>query len=122
MENLFEKARKDASERLRIGTTKAYARTFMPELIARFQEKYPHVQVHLSEGNSADLLNGLRTRKEDIVVVARTGYDSALRAIPFARAVFALVAQTGSSSCGEEPCIHSSSHRRIHDHQRAGLR
>ncbi len=93
IENLFEKARKDASERLRIGTTKAYARTFMPELIARFQEKYSHVQVHLSEGNSADLLNGLRTRKEDIVVVARTGYDSAFRAIPFARAVFALVAR-----------------------------
>ncbi|HTY23129.1 MAG TPA: LysR family transcriptional regulator [Desulfomonilaceae bacterium] len=93
MEGLLEEARKVASERLRIGTTKDYARTLMPDLIARFQEKYPHVQVHLSEGNSAELLAKLRTRKEDLVVVARSEYDSALRAIPFARALFTLVAR-----------------------------
>jgi len=93
MEDVLEKARKVASERLRIGTTKAYARTVMPDLIAKFQEKYPHVQVHLSEGNSADLLNRLRSRREDLVVVARSKYNSSLRAIPFAHADFTLVAR-----------------------------
>ncbi len=92
IEVLLHKARKASAERLWIGTTKAYARTIMPELISHFQRKFPRVQVRFSEGNSADLLNRLRSRKEDVVVVARTDYDSTLRAVPFARAEFVLVA------------------------------
>ena len=65
----------------------------MPDLIARFQEKYPRICVHLSEGNSADLINRVRIRKQDLVVVARSEYGSDLRAVPFARAEFVLVAR-----------------------------
>lgn len=90
---LLEKARKASQERLRIGTTKAYARTAMPDLISQFQKQFPRIHVRLSEGNSAELLNRLRSRKEDLVVVARTDYDSSLRATPFARAQFVLVAR-----------------------------
>ncbi|MGB6067580.1 MAG: LysR family transcriptional regulator [Desulfomonilaceae bacterium] len=92
-EGLLEKARKATSEVLKIGITKAYAGIVMPDLIARFQEKYPRICVHLSEGNSADLINRVRIRKEDLVVVARSEYGSDLRAIPFARAEFVLVAR-----------------------------
>ena len=92
-EGLLEKARKATSEVLKIGITKAYASIVMPDLIARFQEKYPRIHVHLSEGNSADLINRVRTRKEDLVVVARSEYGSDLKAIPFARAEFVLVAR-----------------------------
>ncbi|MGZ3649466.1 MAG: LysR family transcriptional regulator, partial [Syntrophales bacterium] len=93
IEDVLEEARKVGAERLRIGTTKAYARTVMPDLIAKFQEKYPCIQVHLSEGNSADLLNRLRNRREDLVVVARTKYNPGFKAIPFAKADFTLVAR-----------------------------
>ncbi len=93
IEDVLGKARTATAERLRIGTTKAYAHTVMPDLIAKFQEKYPYIQVHLSEGNSADLLNRIRNRKEDLVVVARAKYHSGLKAIPFAKADFTLVAR-----------------------------
>lgn len=92
-EGLLEKARKDTSDVMKIGITKAYASIIMPDLIARFQEKYPRIHVRLSEGNSADLINRVRTRKEDLVVVARSDYGSDLRAVPFARAEFVLVAR-----------------------------
>ena len=92
-EELLSKARQTTSEILRIGITKAYARLVMPDLIGRFQEKYPRIHVHLSEGNSADLINRVRTRKEDLVVVARSEYGSDLKAIPFARAEFLLLAR-----------------------------
>ena len=88
---LLEKTRRAASERLRIGATKSYARTCMPDLIARFQEHFPRVKVLLSEGNSADLIVRLREEREDLVVVARTSYDSSLKATPFAVAEFLLV-------------------------------
>ncbi|MEW6349777.1 MAG: LysR family transcriptional regulator [Thermodesulfobacteriota bacterium] len=91
IEAALEKARKATTQILRIGTTKAYARTDMPDLIAQFQNEFPRVQVKLSEGNSAELLVRLRNRKEDLVVVARTEYDAEFKAIPFARAEFVLV-------------------------------
>ncbi len=103
MDDILEKARKVAAERLRIGTTKSWARTVMPDLIAKFQEKYPYVQVHLSEGNSSDLLNRLCNRKEDLVVVARTKYNSGLKAIPFATADFTLVARPDHHLALESP-------------------
>src|SRR5271157_858600 len=92
-EGLLEKARKATSDVLKIGITKSYAGIVMPDLIARFYEKYPRIHVHLSEGNSADLINRVRTRKEDLVVVARSEYGSDLKAIPFARAEFLLLAR-----------------------------
>ncbi len=91
IDTVLEKTRRATSERLRIGTTKAYARTVMPDLIAQFQNQFPHVRVRLSEGNSADLIVRLRDGREDLVVVARTSYDSALKAIPFATVEFVLV-------------------------------
>ncbi|MBI5252728.1 MAG: LysR family transcriptional regulator [Desulfomonile tiedjei] len=93
MEELLEKARLTTADTLRIGSTKAYARIVMPELISRFKEKYPKIRVCLSEGNSADLINRVRVGKEDLVVVARTDYGSELHSCPFGRAEFVLVAR-----------------------------
>jgi DNA-binding transcriptional LysR family regulator len=93
IEDMLSKKREATFETLRIGITKAYARIIMPDIIAKFQQKYPRIHVRLSEGNSADLLARLRNRKEDLVVVARAEYGSALKAVPFARAEFMLVAR-----------------------------
>lgn len=93
LDTLLDQARKASRQRLWIGTTKAYARTVMPDLIARFQKQFPRIQVRLSEGNSKELMARLRSRREDVVIVARTDYDSCFRAIPFATAKFVLVAR-----------------------------
>jgi DNA-binding transcriptional LysR family regulator len=92
IQDILDEAGKSAKENLRIGTTKTYARTVMPDLIDLFQEKFPKVHVRLSEGNSADLIRRVAKRDEDLVVVARTQYGSSLKAVPFARCDFVLVA------------------------------
>jgi DNA-binding transcriptional LysR family regulator len=93
VESLVEQARTGHAERLRIGTTKGYARTVMPDLLAQFQRKFPGIMVRLSEDNSAELLVRLRRRKEDLVIVASRSYDAGMRRIPFAKAEFILVAR-----------------------------
>jgi len=93
IEDLLEKTRNVDLGRLRIGTTKTFARTIMPDLVARFQERHPKVTVHLSEGNSADLIKRLCARQEDLAVVARSQYDPSIRALPFARCEVVLVAR-----------------------------
>lgn len=93
IESLVENAQKGQADRLRIGATKGYARTLMADVLAKFQSKFPGVQVVLCEGNSAELLARLRQRKEDLVIVASSSYDSSMRPIPFARAEFILVAR-----------------------------
>lgn len=93
IEQLLAEAAEVASERLRIGATKTYAVTVMPELIARFQERFPAIQVRVSEGNSTDLIRRVINREEDLVVVARADYGPALQSVPFARCEFILVAR-----------------------------
>lgn len=93
MDELLAKSRQDTSEHLLVGTTKAYARTIMPDMIALFQKQFPTIHVRLSEGNSADLIRRLRERKEDVVMTARSRYDSGVKAIPFRRAEFILAAR-----------------------------
>ncbi|HMK34517.1 MAG TPA: LysR family transcriptional regulator [Desulfomonilaceae bacterium] len=93
MEEMLAKTRESTAETLKIGITKSYARIVMPELIAKFQQKYPRMHVRLSEGNSADLICRVRSGKEDIVVVARSDFGASLKAIPFGKAEFVLVAR-----------------------------
>ena len=90
---LLANERKPGSSTLRIGTSKDYARTVMPDLLADFQRIRPSVQVFLSEGNSVELMTRLKNRKEDMVVVARTSYDKSFRSIPFATEEMVLVAR-----------------------------
>lgn len=103
IEELLDKTRGADLTRLRIGTTKTYARTIMPDLVARFQERHPNVSVHLSEGNSADLVKRLCARKEDLVVVARSQYDRSLKGIPFARCEVVLVARPDHPLAQDSP-------------------
>jgi len=100
---LLKDAKKPSSCTLRIGTSKDYARTVMPDLLASFQRIHPSVQVFLSEGNSFELMSRLRNRKEDMVVVARTSYDKSLRAIPFASEEMILVARPDHPLAGGPP-------------------
>jgi DNA-binding transcriptional LysR family regulator len=93
IEDMLEESRRPTSGMLRIGTTKDYAATLMPDLVSRFQERFPEIMVKLNEGNSFELLARLRDRKEDLVVVARTHYDSCFKSFPFTIVELSLVAR-----------------------------
>jgi DNA-binding transcriptional LysR family regulator len=110
LEEMLDKARKSTSEHLRIGTTKAYACTLMPDLLAQFREKFPRVRLRLSEGNTSELISRLKQRKEDLVLVARTAHDASIKAIPFARAKFVLVARPDHALALNTPVAIESLH------------
>lgn len=56
---------------LRIGTTKTYARYFMPVLLAPFQTSFPDVIIELDEGSSLDMSKSLLDFKNYLAIVAK---------------------------------------------------
>ena len=56
---------------LRLGTTKAYARYFMPWIITRFRETYPDIKIHLDEGSSHDMTLSLVNFQNEIAIIAK---------------------------------------------------
>ena len=70
---------------LRLGTTKTYARHFMPLLITTFHETYPHITVHLDEGSSLDMIHSLLDLKNEVAVIARAVEDPAVSFTPFSQ-------------------------------------
>ncbi|MGE5842564.1 MAG: LysR substrate-binding domain-containing protein [Deltaproteobacteria bacterium] len=85
VEDVIEEMRKLKRGTLRLGTSKAYARYFMPFLISSFHEAYPHIKVHLDEGSSMDILRSLLELKNEVAVIARVAEDPNLTFVPFKR-------------------------------------
>jgi DNA-binding transcriptional LysR family regulator len=56
---------------LRIGTTKTYARHFMPILLTPFQKTYPDIIIELDEGSSLEMSRSLLDFKNSIALVAK---------------------------------------------------
>lgn len=56
---------------LRIGTTKTYARHFMPFLLSPFQHSFPDIIIELDEGSSLDMSKSLLDLKNSLVLVAK---------------------------------------------------
>ena len=71
IENIIEDMRELKRGVLRLGTTKVYARYFMPSLLAAFHETYPHIKIHLDEGSSLDMGQSLIEFKNELAVVAK---------------------------------------------------
>ena len=70
---------------LKIGTTKTYAKHFMPHLISSFQESHPGVHVILNEGSSAEIANSLIVHKNELGLIARSKYPPQLKVCSFRR-------------------------------------
>ncbi len=70
---------------LRLGTTKTYARYFMPLLMTSFHEAYPQVKIHLDEGSSLDMTLSLLDFKNEIAVIAKAADHPDVRFIPFSQ-------------------------------------
>jgi DNA-binding transcriptional LysR family regulator len=56
---------------LRIGTTKTYARYFMPVLFTPFQKSFPDIIIELDEGSSLDMSKSLLDFKNSLAIVAK---------------------------------------------------
>jgi DNA-binding transcriptional LysR family regulator len=68
---------------LRLGTTKTYARSYMPLLISKFWQSYPNIKIHLNEGSSLQMANSLLDFQSEIVIVAKIEEDSQVCFVPF---------------------------------------
>ena len=68
---------------LRLGTTKTYARSYMPLLISKFWESYPNIKIHLNEGSSLEIAKSLLDFQSEIAIVAKIEEDPQICFIPF---------------------------------------
>ena len=87
---------------LRLGTTKAYARYFMPFLITSFHEAYPHVKIHLDEGSSLDMIHSLLDLKIEVAVIAKAEDTPDVSFVPFSHEELVLIVARGHRLTREE--------------------
>jgi len=83
VEDVIEEMRKLKRGILRLGTSKAYARYFMPFLISSFREAFPHIKVHLDEGSSLDIIHSLLDLKNEVAVIAKVVENPNITFLPF---------------------------------------
>jgi len=69
--------------RLTVGMVST-AKYFVPRLLAKFRQDYPHVEVRLSVGNREQLVTQLQNSEVDLAIMGRPPRDMATRAEPFA--------------------------------------
>ncbi|MBW1774474.1 MAG: LysR family transcriptional regulator [Deltaproteobacteria bacterium] len=70
---------------LRLGTTKTYARYFMPFMMTSFHETYPQVKIHLDEGSSQAMTLSLLEIKNEVAVIAKAVDHPDVHFIPFSQ-------------------------------------
>lgn len=70
---------------LRLGTTKTYARYFMPYMMTAFHESYPKVKIYLNEGSSLEMINSLLHFKNEVAVIARAEDHPDISFTPFSQ-------------------------------------
>jgi DNA-binding transcriptional LysR family regulator len=85
IERVIEEMRELKRGVLRLGTTKAYARYFMPFLMSRFHEAYPHIKIHLDEGSSLDMIYSLLDLRNEVAIIAKAGEHPDVNFIPFSQ-------------------------------------
>lgn len=68
---------------LRLGTAKALAQYLMPVIISTFQDRHPHLSVHLDERSSRELIEGILQHRFELAIVARVPYPEKVDVIPF---------------------------------------
>lgn len=95
IESTIEDMKKLKRGTLRLGTTKTYARYFMPYLISRFHKSYPQIKIHLDEGSSQDMCNSLFNFKNELVIVAKAGDNPDICFMPFSQEELIIILSPG---------------------------
>jgi DNA-binding transcriptional LysR family regulator len=91
IESVIEEMKELKRGVLRLGTTKAYARYFMPFLITSFREAYPHIKIHLDEGSSSDMIRSLLDLKNEVALISKAEDNRVIRFIPFSHEELVLI-------------------------------
>lgn len=92
VEHVLEDMLKLERGELRLGTTKAYARYFMPVLLSRFHRSYPNIRLNLDEGSSRDMILSLVSLKNEVAVIARAIDHPEVAFTPFSKEELAVIA------------------------------
>jgi DNA-binding transcriptional LysR family regulator len=79
-----------------LGTAKALAQYLMPVIISTFQDRHPHISIHLDERSSRELVDGILQHRLELAIVARFPYPGRVDVIPFTRDELILVASPRS--------------------------
>jgi DNA-binding transcriptional LysR family regulator len=95
IENVIEDMRELKRGVLSLGTTKAYARYFMPLMLSTFHKNYPNIKIQLNEGSSLDMTYSLLDFKIEVAVVARAGELAEVDFFPFSKEEMALIVAPG---------------------------
>jgi len=95
IENTLDNMRKLKQGILKIATTKAYARYFMPLMLSSFHAKYPDIKIELNEGSSLDMTRSLLDFKNEVGIIAKAGNVPGIRLIPFSREEMAMIVAPG---------------------------
>jgi DNA-binding transcriptional LysR family regulator len=85
IENTIDDMRELKRGILSLGTTKAYARYFMPLMITTFHKSYPNIKIQLNEGSSQDMIHSLLDFKIEVAVIARVEDNPEVHFFPFSR-------------------------------------
>ncbi|MGD8961118.1 MAG: LysR family transcriptional regulator [Desulfobacterales bacterium] len=80
---------------LSLGTTKAYARYFMPLMITTFHQKYPQIKIQLNEGSSLDMIHGLLDFKIEVAIIAKAEDNPEVHFFPFSQEEMSLIVAPG---------------------------
>jgi len=91
LENVIDDMRELKRGVLRLGTTKTYARYFMPWIITRFRETYPDIKIHLDEGSSQDMTLSLVDFQNEIAIIAKAEGHRDVYFLPFSREELVLI-------------------------------
>jgi DNA-binding transcriptional LysR family regulator len=95
IEDVIEDMRELKRGVLRLGTTKAYARYFMPFMITGFHEAYPQIKIHLSEGSSSDMIYSLLDIKIEVAIIAKAEDHPDVYFTPFSQEEMVLIVAPG---------------------------
>ncbi|VBB46633.1 putative HTH-type transcriptional activator CmpR [uncultured Desulfatiglans sp.] len=77
-----------------IGTTRSFARHLMPQILSRFQERYPDIKVYLKEASSTSIAEGIIAHEFNVGIIARIPFRSRLSVVPYSKEEFCLVVPT----------------------------
>jgi DNA-binding transcriptional LysR family regulator len=91
IENVIEDMRELKRGILSLGTTKAYARYFMPLMITTFHKNYPNIKIQLNEGSSQEMTNSLLDFKIEVAVIAKAEDNAEITLFPFSQEEMAII-------------------------------
>ena len=103
IEDVVQDMRKLKRGVLRLGTTKTYARYFMPLMITNFRETYPHIQIHLDEGSSKNMTLSLLDFQNEIAIIAKAEEPPDVCFFPFSKEEVVLIAAPDHHLAGKSP-------------------